>query len=199
MSQRTGQTCIKTFPVRITWQSKIKIRFVCLPLAQRLYVQHFSVLTTAIDLKYFSTIQQVNLRILRPRIFAKTGTKDCSHITCRLVLPNRNVNIDLSVERTVGIVVATKDGAHTGILTMVIHLCLIDVTRIQRIITISTAKDVIQLNGGSMRNIDHRATGDTFRETATISILHLTTYQVDNSSSFISLICKGYLRLYSHT
>ena len=105
----------------------------------------------------------------------------------------------MSVEGTVGRVVTAKDGTHTSILTVVVHLCLINVTRIERVFTISTAIDVIQLNGGSLRNIDHRAASGTFRETATIGILHLTTNQVDNGSSLISLIGKGYCRIYAHT
>ena len=64
MSQGTGQTSIKAIALFIARQAEVKRRVVDLPLTQRLHVQHFSVLSTTIDLINLSTIQQVYLRIL---------------------------------------------------------------------------------------------------------------------------------------
>ena len=57
------------------------------------------------------------------------------------------MDIDLSIERTVGTVITTEYSIHAGILAVIVHLCLIDVTRIHGVSTESASEDAVQLDG----------------------------------------------------
>ena len=130
MSQRTFQSGIKAFGILIARQRQVERRIILLPLAQRLLVEHLTIVTATVDLIDLGTVIQVHLGILRPCVRTKTGTIDRGQIVIFLILPHRCTDVHLSVERTVGRVVTTEEHVHTCLLTTIVHLGLIDIAGI---------------------------------------------------------------------
>ena len=135
--------------ILIAGQAQIQSRTcVVSPLGQRLRIQHLAVVTTAIDLPYLGSVEQVDLGILRPGVFSETCTEDgCIGIFTRvlsiLVSIYGSTDIYLSVKGTVGRVVSAKDSFHTSIGTAIVHLSLIDIARRHGIDTIGTTEDTV--------------------------------------------------------
>ena len=170
--------------VFIARQAKVEhCTFIVAPFNQRLRVEHLSIVATTIDLINPGTFQEVDLCVLRPRILTESGTIYRSQIATFLVGPCRYIDIDLSVECAVGVVVTAKDCAHACILTIVVDLCLIDVTRIIGVITIGTAEDSVQFDGRTQRHVGDRTPRGTLVVASAIGGANLSSHQVDDGRS----------------
>ena len=176
----------------IARQTEVKcFTFILPPLNQRLQVQHHTVVTAAIDLIDAGTRKQVDLGVLRPGVFTITATEDCGLIAGAVRTHgtgiDRHVDVDLSVEGAVGRVVAAEDFLYASIRAVVVHMCLIDIARDKGVITVGTAEDALQLDGGASRHVNHRAACNTLLKTAAKHILHLAAHQVDDGRGFVEV------------
>ena len=161
-----------------------------------LSIHHTAGLTTAVDLPDLGTVIQIDLSVLVPGVGTTACTIDRRIRPAILImlLLDRRTDIDFTIERTAFLVVTTIDGtlqqfvAHgviyqVCIITMsqIVHVGLIDITRLKGLTTISTAEDTTNLDGRAFRHIHHGATGNTLLVATTIGGANPTTHQIDDS------------------
>ena len=167
--------------LRISVHTQVEFRYRCSPRFQRLLVDDLTVLSAAIYLIYLSTVKQVHLGILCPGVLTESGSIDRCQITRGPVLPDRFGYVDLSIERTVGIVVTTIDIAvHRRFLTVIVDMRFVNVARNILIQTKTATKEVANLDSRTFWYVDHRTTNHTLIEAAAIDIAELAAYQVDD-------------------
>ena len=140
-------------------------------------------LTAAIDLINPGTVEQLHVGVFRPAVVTLAGTIDGGQIALRLVRPYGRRDVHIGEDGASLAVVATVDGAgHHGVLTRIpiVHVRLDDVAGRQNFQTVGTAKDILYLDGGLRRHIDHRAGGVTLSVAAAVSITDFTVQQIDD-------------------
>ena len=145
-------------------------------------------LTATIYLKDLGTIKEIHLGVFCPSVQTFSSAIDCSQVSFILVRPNRRRDVDLGVERTALTVIAAKDGTcHTGALTcvIVVHMRLIDITWRENLRAIGSAEDVLYLDGGLLRHVDHRAAGNALFVAATIDSINLSANEVDDGGVLV--------------
>ena len=145
------------------------------------------------------------------------------HTICMMLLLDRHIDIDSAKDGTALLVVSTVDSTlhqrvthrlggffsslgirllfssdrivyQTGVFTMVFHISLIDIARQQGLCTVCATEDTTDSDGGTNRNIDDRATGNTFLVAGTVGSADGTTGKVDDGRGLV-LVSIGTQRL----
>ena len=181
--------CIFDILILIARQTKVKgCTFVIPPFVHRLRVHHPTVVAAAIDLIDLGTVQQVDFSILRPSVLTGASTEDGSlvagAVTSYISRIDRHVDVDLSIQRSVGMVVAAEDFLHRCKLAVVVHLSLIDVAGDFGVVAVGTAEDTVNLNRGATGHVDQGAAGDTLLVAAAKDAVDLAACQVDDGRDF---------------
>ena len=127
-----------------------------------------------------------------------------------MLLSDTGRNIDFAIEGAACKVISTEDRTlqkfvsasrvrdQIGVCTLsqIVHVGLIDITRLIGIATIGTTKDTANLDSRANWHIHHRTTGDTLFITTAIGCTYPSAHQVDDSRGFVerSLVGIGICR-----
>ena len=182
----------------------------------RLLVEHHTAISTSINLVDRGSIVQIHLCILCPSILTITGTKHLGrifHTIAGSTIIDQRIDINLTIERTTGIVVSAIDTTrhqvalfiqilinpvtlHNSISTVIVDVGFKHVTGNDIGQAIGTTKNTVQVDGRAYRHIHDGSPRDTLLVTGSIDIFQMTTHQVDDCrSSYTVSIVLGYCRV----
>ena len=181
-------------------------------LLHALGAHHTAGLTATIDLKDVGAVIEVDLGVVVPCVGTVAGAIDGTrgHAVLIMALLDGDVNIDDAIDGAAHIVVATVDGTQHeriaqrhivlyagtvvhqyGIGTVVLHMGLDDIARLVDVLTVCTAEDAANIDGGACGNVDHRAACDTLGEAAAIGGADVAAHQVDDGGGLVEVETVG--------
>ena len=134
---------------------------------------------------------KVHLGIFRPGLHTLAGTVDSTEVA--VLCKDRHVDIDRGVDGAAHVVVAAIDLAvHTGFGAAVVHVGLIDIAWREDMVAVCSAEEIVDDDGGAIRHVHLRASGDTLVQTAAVGSSDAPAHQVDDGGGLNQV--KGFFR-----